>query len=88
MAKKTAFKRLSKWLSLSPEVKDAIDRDNDEFAEPPKRSRFEAAADDYIDTTAEARPVEQIAEPGDDLLSDAAKKQEVEAKPESDKTGA
>jgi recombination protein RecT len=85
MAKKTAFKRLSKWLPLSPEVKDAIDRDNDEFAEPPKRSRFEAAADDYIDTTAEARPVEQIAEPGADLLSDAAKKPEAEAKPEPEK---
>lgn len=89
MAKKTAFKRLSKWLPLSPEVKDAIDRDNEaEFEPVQKRSRFEASADDYIETTAEARPVEQIAEPGDDLLSDAAKKQEVEAKPESDKTGA
>jgi len=29
MAKKTVFKRLSKWLPLSPEVKDAIDYDND-----------------------------------------------------------
>lgn len=85
MAKKTAFKRLSKWLPLSPEVKDAIDRDNDEFADPPKRSRFEAAADDYIDTTAKVRPVDQIAEPGDDLLSDAAKKPEAEAKPETEK---
>lgn len=29
MAKKSCFKRLSKWLPLSPEVKDAIDRDNE-----------------------------------------------------------
>jgi recombinational DNA repair protein RecT len=71
MAKKTAFKRLSKWLPLSPEVKDAIDRDNDEFAEPPKRSRFEAPADDYIETTAESGQVEQISEPGADLMDDA-----------------
>jgi recombination protein RecT len=33
MAKKTAFKRLSKWLPLSPEVRDAIAKDDEvEFA--------------------------------------------------------
>lgn len=31
MAKKTAFRRLSKWLQLSPEVQDALDRDGDSF---------------------------------------------------------
>lgn len=29
MAKKTAFRRLSKWLTLSPEVRDVLDRDDD-----------------------------------------------------------
>ena len=36
MAKKTVFKRLSKWLPLSPEEKDAIEKDNElEFAPNP-----------------------------------------------------
>lgn len=30
MAKKTAFRRLSKWLPLSPEIRDAIDKDDDQ----------------------------------------------------------
>lgn len=72
MAKKTCFKRLSKWLPLSPEARDVIDRDNEaEFEPVQKRSRFESPADDYIETTAESGPVEQIAEPGADLLDDA-----------------
>jgi recombination protein RecT len=29
MAKKTAFRRLSKWLPLSPEIRDAFDKDGD-----------------------------------------------------------
>lgn len=29
MAKKTCFRRLSKWLSLSPEFRDALDKDSD-----------------------------------------------------------
>lgn len=34
MAKKTAFRRLSKWLTLSPEVSDALDRsERSEFGE-------------------------------------------------------
>lgn len=33
MAKKTAFRRLSKWLTLSPEVRDMIERDDDAPAE-------------------------------------------------------
>lgn len=31
MAKKTVFKRASKWLPLSPEAKQAIDLDNDDY---------------------------------------------------------
>jgi recombination protein RecT len=30
MAKKTAFRRLSKWLTLSPEIRDALERDDDD----------------------------------------------------------
>lgn len=30
MAKKTAFRRLSKWLPLSPEIRDAMEKDGDE----------------------------------------------------------
>jgi recombination protein RecT len=33
MAKKTAFRRLSKWLPLSPEIRDAMDGDDDRLAE-------------------------------------------------------
>lgn len=29
MAKKTAFRRLSKWLPLSPEIRDAVEKDDD-----------------------------------------------------------
>ncbi len=31
MAKKTAFRRLSKWLPLSPEYRDALEQDHDQF---------------------------------------------------------
>ena len=32
MAKKTVFKRLSKWLPVTPELQEAIERDNEEYA--------------------------------------------------------
>lgn len=38
MAKKTAFRRLSKWLPLSPEYHDALDRDGDALAHTPART--------------------------------------------------
>jgi recombination protein RecT len=31
MAKKTAFRRLAKWLPLSPEYRDALEQDHDQF---------------------------------------------------------
>lgn len=31
MAKKTVFRRLSKWVELSPEVRDAVEADDDQF---------------------------------------------------------
>jgi recombination protein RecT len=39
MAKKTVFRRLTKWLELSPEYRDALDADSDALEE----QRFEAA---------------------------------------------
>ena len=38
MAKKTAFRRLSKWLPLSPEYHDALDRDGDALDRMPARA--------------------------------------------------
>ncbi len=32
MAKKTVFRRVSKWITLSPEVADALDKDDDKFS--------------------------------------------------------
>jgi recombination protein RecT len=31
MAKKTAFRRVSKWLVLSPEIRDVVERDDDQY---------------------------------------------------------
>lgn len=37
MAKKTVFRRLSKWITLSPEFRDVVDKDDDTLAiEPPQ----------------------------------------------------
>ena len=33
MAKKTAFRRLSKWLPLSPDLRQAVEADDDQFAD-------------------------------------------------------
>ena len=38
MSKKTAFRRLVKWLVLSPEIREALDRDSDDF-EPSREER-------------------------------------------------
>lgn len=47
MAKKTAFRRLSKWLPLSSELRDATEKDDDQFAtqseaEPVELADFQA----------------------------------------------
>ena len=34
MAKKTAFRRLSKWLPLSPEFRDVLDKDDESYVQP------------------------------------------------------
>lgn len=38
MAKKTVFRRLSKWLPLSPEIRDGIEADDDQYSNAPKMS--------------------------------------------------
>jgi recombinational DNA repair protein RecT len=38
MAKKTVFRRASKWLKLSAEVADAFERDDQQFQYPQARS--------------------------------------------------
>jgi recombinational DNA repair protein RecT len=38
MAKKTVFRRASKWLKLSAEVADAFERDDQQFHQPQSRS--------------------------------------------------
>ena len=38
MAKKTVFRRASKWLKLSAEVADAFERDDQQFQHPQTRS--------------------------------------------------
>lgn len=73
MAKKTVFKRLSKWLPLTPEVRDAIDKDNEEYedivaTEPIKISQFEQKP-----ITAKAEVVNSMFESQkslDDILKD------------------
>jgi recombination protein RecT len=37
MAKKTAFRRLSKWLPLSAEFRDAVERDDEDYEQLPER---------------------------------------------------
>ena len=56
MAKKTVFKRLSKWLPLSPELQKAVDIDNEDYIiEQPKKQNAP------IDTDWSALPLEEEA---------------------------
>ena len=53
MAKKTVFRRCSKWLQLSPEIRDAFEKDGDNHDEPRQ------ATGRVVDTTAKlANPYE------------------------------
>ena len=54
MAKKTAFRRLSKWLPLSPEVRDATENDDDVI-------EIESKATTKRDTVALAEPLDPFA---------------------------
>ena len=86
MAKKTAFRRLSKWLPLSPEYRDALDRDADSIAfenakqviaEPaaPRPLRRTESAEPVADPEPETEPEPDVApiDNGDDLPYEDAK---------------
>lgn len=60
MGKKTAFRRLSKWIPLSPEEHDAIEKDYDSFHELPRGERAE------LDMTAIAQLTADDLTPSDD----------------------
>lgn len=64
MAKKTAFRRLSKWLPLSPEFRDAVERDDEENDLPQVR-------DVTPPRTARAQPLNPFvpAEPPADMFA-------------------
>lgn len=70
MAKKTVFRRASKWLSLSPEFRDALDKDDDKIDET---SRFEAAKPVFAATV---EPL-TIPEPTPEPVTEETKTQEV-----------
>lgn len=70
MAKKTVFKRLGKWIPLSPELRDAIEKDDEDFidiqAEPvrPAKTSFlekpkAAAIEENTSTQNENPPLEK-----------------------------
>lgn len=51
MAKKTSFRRLSKWLQLSPEYRDALDHDYDSLPEiQPKPAAVGMSLDELLGT--------------------------------------
>lgn len=59
MAKKTVFKRLSKWLPVTPELQEAIEKDNEEYAhsnEVHREARTTAA--DLLGGENEQEPIE------------------------------
>lgn len=59
MAKKTVFRRLSKWLPLSPEYRDALDLDGDRIIDVTPRGGAASAVEDMItDTTMDVEVVE------------------------------
>lgn len=58
MAKKTAFRRLSKWLTLSPEFRDAVEMEDEDN----EQSRF-AAAKPVFDAVPQTLPEPTIPEP-------------------------
>lgn len=62
MAKKTVFRRASKWLQLSPEVRDAIDKDEDTLMEMPKQTSGRVVTGDapkLVNPYAEPEPESQ-----------------------------
>jgi recombination protein RecT len=77
MAKKTVFKRLSKWLPLSPEFRDAVNSDDDviDIDEPPAGRRGGAATVQIPDA-----PVKSLRERYSDMLESGVKHDDVMAR--------
>ena len=78
MAKKTAFRRLAKWLPLSAEFRDAVDKDDDVVL--PERER------DVIPKAARATPIDPFATipepPADEQAAPVVEAEVVEQPPE------
>ena len=71
MGKKSAFRRLSKWLELSPEFRDAIEADADKIEElrfeqalPISRPQIKRLRNNTVEPTSEPEPVETPLESG------------------------
>lgn len=57
MAKKTVFRRLSKWLPLSAEFRDAVERDDEELEQLPEREVTpKVSAPKFLKQPADAAP--------------------------------
>lgn len=71
MAKKTVFRRASKWIPLSAEIRDVVDYDDDTLDlehQPAKRTA--PVLDDLTDRLLESRPVEEFARDSDEGKED------------------
>lgn len=70
MAKKTAFRRLSKWLVLSPEIRDAVEYGDDDYEQPERvvvRGRGMASLAEAIGTPAITVEAEPVAAPEEEI---------------------
>lgn len=67
MAKKTAFRRVSKWLPLSAEIQDAFERDEDRLPEIPRQpaARMEASENRLSELLSQAEPESDMAQASD-----------------------
>lgn len=65
MAKKTVFRRVSKWITLSPEVSDALEADDSQFQNQPHSVTSTVASPDFIGApaTTDDAPKKRAAKP-------------------------
>lgn len=78
MGKKTVFRRCSKWITLSPEIVDALDADADTVVEPktaPKAAAFEGSFLEVPSTGASQDEEKMPADDGDLAPAPALRKQ-------------
>jgi recombination protein RecT len=62
MAKKTVFRRCSKWLQLSPEIRDALEKDSEPYDEAPRVTTGRVVNDvPRINPYTEPEPLPEIA---------------------------